>query len=46
MIPAHRFADWVPEAQKKIDNTIWGRQNPHRNYHTWEEHLAQRHGPK
>ena len=24
MIPDHRFLEWVPEAQKKIDNIVWG----------------------
>lgn len=44
MIPSHRFFDWVTQAQKKIDNTIWGRTNQHRNYHPWEEHIQTRHG--
>lgn len=46
MIPSHRFAEWLLAAQKKIDNTIWGKQNPNRNYHTWEEHQQQRHQGK
>ena len=44
MVPQARFQKWVAQAQGKIDATVWGKINPHRNYHTWEEHLAQRHG--
>ena len=39
-----RFFDWVRSAQSKIDRTVWGRTNRYRNYHTWEEHLRERHG--
>jgi hypothetical protein len=46
MIPAHQFSEWVGAAQSKIDKTIWGRNNVHRNYHTWDEHLKTRHGTK
>lgn len=46
MISQGRFLQWIVQAQTKIDRTIWGQNNPHRNYHTWEEHLAQRHGSK
>lgn len=49
LISQGRFFDWVARAQAKIDRTPFGRQNSskgNRNYHTWEEHLAQRHGPK
>ncbi len=44
LIQQNRFQDWFRQAQNKIDGTIWGRNNQHRNYHTWEEHLAERHG--
>lgn len=46
MIRAHLFGDWVCEAQKKIDNTVWGKLNTHRNYHTWKEHLEERYRSK
>lgn len=41
-VPQTRFHKWVIQAQGKIDATVWGRINPHRNYHSWEEHLAER----
>lgn len=47
LIPQGRFFDWVASAHAKIDRTAWGRINKNRrgrNYHTWEEHLAERHG--
>jgi hypothetical protein len=47
LIPQARFCDWVAKAQAKIDRTAWGRINKvrrGRNYHTWEEHLAERLG--
>lgn len=47
LIPQARFSDWVASAQSKIDRTTWGRINKSRrgrNFHTWEEHLAERHG--
>ena len=44
LIDQRRFSAWISQAQFKIDNTVGGKMNPHRNYHTWEEHLAQRHG--
>lgn len=49
LIPQGRFVDWVASAQAKIDRTAWGRINKSRrgrNYHTWEDHLAERHGTK
>lgn len=46
LIGQSRFFEWVAQAQSKIDHTVWGRMNFHRNYHTWEEHLAQRRGKK
>jgi len=45
--PQSSFQRWVTSAQAKIDRTTWGRINKKRNgrnYHTWEEHLAERHG--
>lgn len=44
ILPQARFHEWVGKAQSKIDATVWGRMNPNRNYHTWEEHLKLRHG--
>jgi hypothetical protein len=44
MVAQKRFFDWVSQAQRKIDATVWGKMNRHRNYHTWEEHLKERHG--
>ena len=44
IVPQTHFHKWVTQAQGKIDATVWGKINPHRNYHTWEEHLAQRRG--
>lgn len=43
-ISEKRFHEWVASAQAKIDRTVWGRNNHNRNYHTWEEHLNERHG--
>jgi hypothetical protein len=48
LIPQSRFFDWVSSAQAKIDRTAFGRINKvrkGRNFHSWEEHLAERHGP-
>jgi hypothetical protein len=47
LITQARFHRWVTDAQKKIDGTSFGRINKGkkiRNYHSWEEHLQQRHG--
>ena len=44
LIPQHRFFEWVAQAQYKIDRTAFGKNNRNRNFHTWEEHLALRHG--
>jgi hypothetical protein len=44
LIPQQRFDEWVRSAQRKIDRTAFGRINTQRNYHTWEEHLHERHG--
>jgi hypothetical protein len=49
LIPQRRFHAWVEQAQAKIDRTIFGKNNMSkgkRNYHTWEEHLAERRGSK
>jgi hypothetical protein len=49
LIPQARFHDWVLQAQAKIDGTTFGRNNKKwkgRNYHTWDEHLAERRGQK
>lgn len=35
-----RFGEVVTFVQKAIDNTIWGKRNPHRNYHSFEENSA------
>lgn len=46
-IPEARFHAWMKQAEKKIDGTVFGKTNTKkgiRNYHTWEEHLKQRHG--
>lgn len=44
LIPQNRFEDWFRQAQSKIDGTVWGKINQHRNYRSWEDHLAERHG--
>jgi hypothetical protein len=47
LIPQLRFHAWVLKAQAKIDRTTFGKNNKKwkgRNYHTWEEHLAERRG--
>lgn len=47
LIPQARFFAWVKQAQAKIDRTTFGsinRGNGKRNYHTWEDHLAERRG--
>ena len=40
------FFAWIAQAQSKIDDTVWGKMNSNRNYHSWEEHLAQRRGKR
>jgi hypothetical protein len=48
LIPQKRFLEWVAQAQRKINGTVFGQQNRakgNRNYHSWEEHLIERHGP-
>ena len=40
LIPQTRFFEVVDFVQKAIDNTIWGRRSPNRNYHSFEEHCA------
>jgi hypothetical protein len=47
LISQKRFHAWVLKAQAKIDRTTFGKNNKKwkgRNYHTWEEHLAERRG--
>jgi hypothetical protein len=39
LVPQRRFADEARFLQTRIDDTIKGRNNPHRNYHTFEEHM-------
>ena len=40
LIPQDRFLELVEVLQKAIDNTIWGKNSPNRNYHSFEEHYA------
>lgn len=47
LISQERFHAWVQQAQAKIDRTVFGQYNNGRgvrNYHSWEEHLAERRG--
>ena len=47
LIPKARFHAWMLQAQAKVDRTAFGTLNKSkgiRNYHTWEEHLAERCG--
>lgn len=49
LIPQTKFQSWMAQAQRKIDRTTFDRINNsrgNRNYHSWEEHLAERHGEK
>lgn len=39
LIAQDRFDDLVSFLQENIDGTIRGKNNPHRNFHTFEEHL-------
>lgn len=44
-----RFFEWVAQAQHKIDRTVFGLMNTRKgnpNYHSWEDHLKERHGSK
>jgi hypothetical protein len=41
LVPQSRFDEVVAFVQKSIDQTIWGRRNPQRNYHSFEEHCRQ-----
>jgi len=43
-IPQGRFFDWVAKTQLRIDQTLFGKKNRHRNYSSWDEHLVKRHG--
>ena len=44
LVPQSRFNEVVAFIQNAIDNTIWGRKSPHRNYHSFKEHCAKVHG--
>lgn len=47
LIPASKFHLWVEKAQAKIDGTIFGQANTRSgnpNYHSWQQHLTERHG--
>ena len=47
LISQERFHSWVAQAQGKVDRTAFGKWNNSqgkRNYHSWEEHLLERHG--
>lgn len=44
LISEGSFFQWVQAAQAKINRTVWGKTNKSRNFHTWEEHLKERHG--
>jgi hypothetical protein len=49
LIPQTKFQSWTAQAQRKIDRTTFGRINNsrgNRNYHSWEEHLTERHGER
>lgn len=39
LVPQRRFVELAKYLQTRIDDTIIGRNNSHRNYHTFEEHL-------
>lgn len=46
LIPQGQFQSWIAQAQRKIDRTTFGGINNSRgtrNYHSWEEHLVERH---
>jgi hypothetical protein len=44
LVPQIRFSDLVRYLQIRINNTIIGRNNPNRNYHSFEEHLSKLRG--
>jgi len=44
LIAQDRFDDVVAFVQRAIDNTIWGRNSRHRNYHSFGEHCAKLRG--
>ncbi|MGH7989001.1 MAG: hypothetical protein ACREDS_02235, partial [Limisphaerales bacterium] len=44
LVPKNRFIDLVQYLQARIDDTIRGRNNAVRNYHSFEEHLKKLHG--
>lgn len=39
LVPKRRFPELAEYLQNRIDDTIKGRNNTHRNYHTFEEHV-------
>jgi hypothetical protein len=41
LVPQSRFADLIEFLQAAIDNTIWGKNSRHRNYHSFNEHREQ-----
>jgi hypothetical protein len=44
LVPQGRFNDLVHYLQVRINDTISGRNNTHRNYHSFEEHLVKLRG--
>lgn len=46
IVPQERFGDLVGYLQGRIDDTIKGRHNAHRNYHSFQEHVALLRGKK
>lgn len=44
LVPQERFKDLIHYLQVRINDTIKGRNNAHRNYHSYEEHLEILHG--
>lgn len=46
LVPQGRFQDLVDYLHERINDTIKGRNNPHRNFHSYEEHLELLHGKK
>ena len=44
LVPQGRFNDLVHYIQVRINDTITGRNNPHRNYHSFDEHLIKLRG--
>jgi hypothetical protein len=44
LVPQNRFDDLMQYLQSRIDDTIKGRNNAVRNYHSFEEHLKKLRG--